>query len=106
MTIKNFEELEAWQETRKLNKIVYNMVNQPRVSHRLKEQIAAAALSIMTNIAEGFESQSNLEFIRFLFYARRSVAEVQSALYVVLDQEFITQDRRNSRKYTIRLNQL
>jgi four helix bundle protein len=46
----------------------------------------------MANISEGFDSQSNVEFIRFLIYARRSCSEVQSHLYVALDQNYLTQE--------------
>ncbi len=57
--------------------------------YRLRDQITGAAISIMNNIAEGFDSQSNTEFKRFLRYSRRSVSEVQNCLYVALDQKYI-----------------
>jgi len=52
-----------------------------------------AAVSIMANVAEGFDSRSNQEFVRFLGYAVRSATEVQSHLYVALDQEYVSQDQ-------------
>ncbi len=58
--------------------------------YRLKDQITGASVSIMNNIVEGFASQSNPEFVRFLAYARRSASEVQTCLYVALDQGYIT----------------
>ncbi len=57
---------------------------------RLASQIQAAAGSVINNIAEGFDAQSDKEFIRFLIYARRSATEVQSELYIALDQQYIT----------------
>ena len=55
-------------------------------------QITGAAISIMNNITEGWASQFNPEFIRFLTYSRRSCAETQNCLYVALDQNYISQD--------------
>lgn len=60
--------------------------------YRLKDQVIGAGISIMNNIAEGFDSQSNFEFIRFLRYSRRSCSEVQNCLYIALDQAYITQE--------------
>lgn len=87
MTVKCFEEINAWIEARKLTKRIYDITNETRFSKdfELKDQIRRAAVSIMANISEGFDSQSNEEFIRFLIYARRSSSEVQSHLYVALD---------------------
>ena len=61
--------------------------------YRLKDQITGAAISVMNNIAEGFDSQSNIEFKRFLRYSRRSVSEVQNCLYVALDQKYIDRSK-------------
>jgi four helix bundle protein len=58
----------------------------------LAGQITGAAISIMNNICEGFDSKFNNEFIRFLTYSRRSCSEVQNCLYVALDQEYIGKD--------------
>jgi len=57
----------------------------------LRDQTCRAAISVTANIAEGFDSQSDIEFVRFLNYARRSASEIQSHLYVALDQKYITQ---------------
>ena len=91
MKIKKFEELECWQESRSLNKTIYRYTKGRPFSKdfRLSGQITGASLSIMNNICEGFDSQSNREFIRFLNYSRRSCSEVQTCLYVALDQEYI-----------------
>lgn len=56
----------------------------------LREQIQRAAVSCMLNIAEGFDSDSNLQFVQYLVYTRRSSSEVQSVLYIALDRRYIT----------------
>ena len=90
MKIERFEDLECWQEARNLCKIIYSSVGRGQFSkdYRLRDQVTGAAISVMNNIVEGFASQSNPEFIRFLGYARRSSSEVQTCLYVALDQEY------------------
>src|SRR5210317_2001781 len=97
MSIKSFEEINAWIETRKLTKGIYEITDKSTFSKDfgLKDQIRRSSVSRMANISEGFDSQSNDEFIRFLIYARRSSSEVQSHLYVALDQEYITQELFN-----------
>ena len=77
---------------RKLTRKVYGLPKKTRVVHDfgLKGQIQNAEGSSMHNIAEGFDSETNPEFIRFLRYAKRSCTEVQSELYVALDQQYIT----------------
>ena len=95
MRITRFEDIEAWQEARKLVKMVCGVINkssQFRKDFRLVNQIQNAAVSSMSNIAEGFTRKGNREFIQFLFVSKSSAAEVQSQLYVALDQEYITQD--------------
>ena len=95
-TIKNFEELKAWQKPRELAGSVYELTRHERFSRDfgLRDQIQRAASSVMHNIAEGFESGSDPEFLRFLKMARRSAAEVQSQLYLALDVDYITKDER------------
>jgi four helix bundle protein len=91
MRIERFEDLECWKEARTLNKMVYELIQNGtfRKDFRLRDQITGAAISVMNNIAEGFDSQLNSEFKRFLLYARRSVSEIQNCLYVALDQDYI-----------------
>jgi four helix bundle protein len=86
------EEIKAWQEARVLTKMVYEITNDGSFARdfRLRDQIRDAAGSIMHNIAEGFGAGSDAEFLRFLRYARRSGSEVQSQLYIALDQAYIT----------------
>jgi len=95
-TIKNFEELKAWQKARELAGNVYELTRQDKFSRDfgLRDQIQRAASSAIHNIAEGFESGSDPEFVRFLKMARRSAGEVQSQLYLALDVDYITEDER------------
>ena len=96
MKISKFEDVECWQEARKLTKMVYSLTSAQafqRQGFRLMDQITGAAISVMNNVAEGFDSQSNAEFIKFLGYARRSTSEVQTCLYVAQDNEAIAQSQ-------------
>ncbi len=95
MKITRFEDIGAWQEARKLVKMVYSVINKSsrfKKDFRLVSQIQDAAVSSMSNIAEGFARRSNREFIQFLFISKSSATEVQSELYVALDQEYVTQN--------------
>ena len=92
MKIQRFEDIEAWQLARELTRKVYRLTKKPgfEKDYGLKRQVQEAAGSAMHNIAEGFDSETNAEFIRFLRYAKRSCTEVQSELYVALDEEYVT----------------
>jgi four helix bundle protein len=98
MKINRFEELECWQEARILTKNAYDYTKHKNFlkDFRLSGQITGAAISIMNNICEGFDSRSNNEFIRFLTYSRRSCSEVQNCLYIALDQKYISADEFQS----------
>ena len=91
MKIERFEEIEAWQVGRELTRRVYEATSQGGFARDfgLKDQIQRASGSVIHNIAEGFDGGSNAEFIRFLRYSQRSASEVQSQLYVALDQGYI-----------------
>ena len=93
-TIKDFEDLIAWQKARESAGNFYELTRQDRFSRDfgLRDQIQRAASSVMHNIAEGFESGSDPEFVRFLKMARRSAGEVQSELYLALDVSYITEE--------------
>ena len=92
MKIKRFEEIDAWKLARELTRKVYQLTRKHEFSkdYGLKNQIRDASGSSMHNIAEGFDAESNAEFIRFLRYAKRSCSEVQSELYVALDENYIS----------------
>ena len=96
MRLNRFEEIEAWKTARKLVNCIYAAIREHaefQRDKRLVNQIQGAAVSAMSNIAEGFSRQSNKEFIQFLFIAKSSAAEVQSQLYVALDQQYISRER-------------
>ncbi len=92
MKIERFEDIQGWQEARNLTKIIYELTKKLsfRRDRGLCRQIQEASVSVMSNIAEGFDRQSKKEFIKFLYYASGSESEVQSHLYVALDQEYIS----------------
>ncbi len=92
--IKKFEDIQGWQEARKLVKLVYNLTSDGAFAKDfgLCDQIQRASVSAMTNIAEGFDCDSHAEFARFLGFARRSAVEVQSLLYTALDLGYITEE--------------
>ena len=95
MKIKRFEDLECWKDARTLVKMVYKIVKQSEKfskDFRLMGQATSAAVSVMSNIAEGFSRHSNKEFIQFLFISKASAAELQSILYVALDLDYITHE--------------
>jgi four helix bundle protein len=107
--IKRFEEIEAWKEARRLTREVYKATRQSgfRRDFGLRDQVQRASISIMANIAEGFDGGSNREFLKFLAYALRSASEVQSHLYVALDQDYIGQQSFDSLfEITVRVKNL
>jgi len=93
--MRTFEEIEAWQFSRELAKLIYEATKQGQFAHDygLKDQIQRAAVSIMSNIAEGFERGSNKEFMNFLSIAKGSCGEVRSQLYVAFDQGYIDESQ-------------
>ena len=94
---KTFEEINAWQNARALVREVYEMTSKGAFGkdYGLKDQIQRAAVSICSNIAEGFERRGNKEFINFLWIAKGSSAEVCSQLYNAKDLGYITDERFN-----------
>ncbi len=97
MAFKRFEDIDAWQKGRELTRTVYKYTRNDgfRPDFGLRDQITRASVSIMNNIAEGFDGGSDAGFVRFLVYAQRSATEVQSCLYVALDNAYIDPDEFN-----------
>jgi len=102
-TIKSFEDLKVWKDSRVFVKEIYIIVNNfpAKENYGLISQITRAAVSIMSNIAEGFARETNKEFIRFLIMARGSTAEVQSDLFIALDLKYINQKEFQSTYYQV-----
>ena len=92
---KKFEEIDAWKRGRKLVTSVYAVTGEGLFANDfgLREQIRRAAVSICSNIAEGFGRRGNKEFIKFLWIAKGSAAEVQSQLYHARDLKYIQHDK-------------
>ncbi|MDP1675776.1 MAG: four helix bundle protein [Bacteroidota bacterium] len=97
MTIKRFEEVEAWQKARILTTAVYTMCSEGKAlkDFGFRDQIQRASVSVMSNIAEGFERNNNKEFVRFLFYSKGSCGEVRNLLIVANDLKYIQDQRFN-----------
>jgi len=91
-TIRRFDDIEAWQCARELTRAVYSCSKRGAFARDfgLRDQVRRAAVSIMSNIAEGFERSGTGEFIQFLAIAKGSAGEVQAQLYVALDEGYIT----------------
>ena len=92
-TVKSFEDLTIWQESRKFTNKIYVLTKKfPKEElYGLTSQIRRAVVSITSNIAEGFDRRSDKELSNFLSIARASTAEVQNDLYIALDLKYISQ---------------
>lgn len=95
--IERFEDLEVWKKARELTKEIYEITEKNGFGkdYGLRDQIRRAAVSIMSNIAEGFERRGDREFQYFLSIAKGSAGEVRSQLYVALDACLINEDHFN-----------
>jgi four helix bundle protein len=93
--ITRFEEVQAWQTARQLTNLVYDLTGQTLFGKDfgLKDQIRRAAVSVMSNIAEEFESRTDIQFINCLGNARASAGEVRAQLYIAFDQKYISSDQ-------------
>jgi four helix bundle protein len=93
MPVKHFEDLEVWREARVLTGKIYQVTGTAGFAKDfgLKDQIRRAAVSVMSNVAEGFERGGNPEFIQFLYIAKGSCGEVRSQLYVARDQNYLSE---------------
>jgi len=94
MKIERFEDIQVWQKSRELVKSVYQATSQTQAFKQdfsLKDQVRRAAISVMSNIAEGYARRSDKAFANFLHIAQGSTSEVQSQLYIALDLNYISQ---------------
>jgi four helix bundle protein len=91
--IERFEDIQAWQKARELNKIIYNITKHSifNKDYFLRDQMRRASISVMANIAEGFGRKSKKEFANFLNMSHGSAAEVQCHIYSALDLNYISQ---------------
>lgn len=97
-TAKRFEDLEVWQKAKELTNLIYGFSSLGAFARDfgLRDQMRRAAVSIMSNIAEGFESQTQVIFIQYLARAKGSAGELRAQLYIALDQEYITSEEFKS----------
>ncbi len=93
--VSAFEELEVWKKARVLTKNVYELTKKEMFfrDYTLREQIRRASVSIMSNIAEGYERDGNKEFVQFLSIAKGSVGEVRSQLFLAYDLGYLDQNK-------------
>ena len=93
-TFKTFQNIEAWQKARVLANRIYDVSGSGLFSRDfgLRDQIRRAGISVMSNIAEGFEGGGSKEFVRFLSIAKGSIGELKSQLYIALDQKYVVED--------------
>jgi four helix bundle protein len=91
-TIRQFEELLCWQKARLLTREVYKIFKDPGFKdYGLQDQMQRAAVSVMSNVAEGFERGTRQEFLNYLFIAKGSCGEVRAQLYVALDAGYVNE---------------
>jgi len=90
MSIRSFEDIHAWKRAEELSLLVYSILNENR-DYRYKVQMQSASVSVMNNIAEGFERQSNKEFVRFLYIAKGSCGEVRSMSHLGVKLKYLSE---------------
>lgn len=97
-TIKRFEDIDSWKSSRELTRQIYELTSSEEFCRAfgLKDQIRRACVSILSNIAEGFERGGDREFLQYLAVAKGSCGEVRAQLYVAYDQGYMSQDRFDS----------
>ena len=93
--IEKFEDVEAWKSAREITRLIYEISCGEKFSRdfALVNQIRRASISILSNIAEGFERSGNKEFLQFLAIAKGSCGEVRAQLYVAFDQNYIDETK-------------
>jgi four helix bundle protein len=94
MQFKKFEDMQVWQDARRLTTLIYGLTQKGKFSKDfgLRDQIQRSSVSIMSNLAEGYERGSRREFIHYLSYAKGSIGEVRCQLYVALDLSYINNE--------------
>ncbi len=98
MSVKRFEDLKVWQDARSFVVMIYKLTTKKNFQKDfgMRDQIQRASVSIINNIAEGFERDNNKEFIKFLLYSKGSAGEVRSLIYIAYDLKYITEEEFNT----------
>lgn len=98
MKVERFEDLDVWKIARRLANTIYSLTQAKTFARDrgLVDQMRRASVSILSNIAEGFERGSNAELAQFLYFAKGSSGELRAQLHLALDQGFIAQEEFNA----------
>ena len=94
--VNTFEDLIVWEKAKDLTKIIYTIFNNKFKDYGFKDQIQRCSVSIMNNIAEGFERGSKKDFIRFLYISKGSCGELRSMIYLGSELNYITAEQKNT----------
>ena len=96
-TITRFEEIEAWKTAREMTRMIYALTEQGQFAKDfgLKNQIQRASVSVMSNIAEGYESRTQAQFLEYLGRSKASAGEVRCQLYIAIDLKYLTEAQFN-----------
>ena len=108
-TAQHFEDLKVWQLSRQLTAKIYALARQGDFAkdHGFRDQICRSAVSIVSNIAEGFERRTNSQFQHFLDIANGSAGELRAQLYIALDLAYITPDQfRDAHSETVSIGKM
>ena len=94
-SVDRFEDLDVWKRARSLANLIYDFSESGKFARDfgLRDQMRRAAVSIMSNISEGFESQTQATFIRYLSHAKASSGELRAQLYLALDRNYISSEQ-------------
>jgi four helix bundle protein len=94
-TITRFEEIEAWKTARELTRMIYALTEQGNFARDfgINNQIQRASVSVMSNIAEGFESRTQAQFLEYLGYSKASAGEVRCQLYIAIDLKYLSPEQ-------------
>lgn len=92
MSNRNFESLRVWQNARELVNMIYDLMDANK-DWGFRDQLQRAAVSIMNNIAEGYESGSDAKYTNFLKIAKGSCSEVRSMMYLCLDRNYCSKEQ-------------
>lgn len=91
MRVEKFEDILIWQKSRELCLIIYRIFDKNK-DYRFRDQIQSASVSIMNNVAEGYERMGNKEFRKFLYISKGSCGEVRSMLYLAKDLNYVSNE--------------
>ena len=104
MLVNRFEELRIWQDAKSLTVEIYSLIRENK-DYGFRDQLQRASVSIMNNIAEGFESGSNAMFLRYLHIAKGSCGEVRSMLLLSYELNYISKDKKDILQKAIYISQ-